>query len=87
MATEMKKPEPFYIDSEKIKMYYNNTDLFNYNKNFYYGCTSKPKTIVTKKNIPESEYFYANLKKGDWNLTSSECKKSQLLISIEWVDK
>lgn len=87
MATEMKKPEPFYIDSEKIKMYYNNTDLFNYNKNFYYGCTSKPKTIVTKKKIHESEYFYANLKKGDWNLTSSECKKSQLLISKEWVDK
>ena len=54
MATEMKKPEPFYIDSEKIKMYYNNTDLFNYNKNFYYGCTSKPKTIVTKKKIHES---------------------------------
>jgi len=87
MATEIKKPEPFYIDSSKIKMYYNNTDLFNYDKNFYYNCTSKPKTIVTKKKIPESEYFYANLKKGDWNLTSSGCKKSQLLISKEWVDK
>jgi len=87
MATEMKKPEPFYIDSSKIKMYYNNTDLFNYDQIFYYGCKTKPKTIVTKKKIPESEYFYANLKKGDWNLTSSECKKSQLLISKEWVDK
>lgn len=87
MATEMKKPEPFYIDSSKIKMYYNNTDLFNYDQIFYYGCKTKPKTIVTKKKIPESEYFYANLKKGDWNLSSSECKKSQLLISKEWVDK
>jgi hypothetical protein len=87
MATEMKKPEPFYIDSSKIKMFYNNTDLFNYDKNFYYNCTSKPKTIVIKKKIPESEYFYANLKKGDWNLSSSGCKKSQLLISKEWVDK
>jgi hypothetical protein len=87
MATEIKKPEPFYIDSSKIKMYYNNTDLINYDKNFYYGCTTKPKTIVIKKKIPESEYLYANLKKGDWNLSSSECKKSQLLISKEWVDK
>jgi hypothetical protein len=87
MATEIKKPESFYIDSLKIKMYYNNTDLINYDKNFYYGCTTKPKTIVIKKKIPESEYLYANLKKGDWNLTSSECKKSQLLISKEWVDK
>ena len=33
MATEIKKPEPFYIDSSKIKMYYNNTDLFNYSQN------------------------------------------------------
>jgi len=87
MATEIKKPEPFYVDSSKIKMYYNNTDLINYDKNFYYGCTSKPKTIVIKKKIPESEFLYANLKKGDWNLTSSQCKKSQLLISKEWVDK
>lgn len=87
MATEMKKPEPFYIDSSKIKMYYNNTDLFNYDQIFYYGCKTKPKTIVTKKKIPESEFLYANLKKGDWNLSSSECKKSQLLISKEWVDK
>ena len=87
MATEMKKPEPFYIDSSKINQYYNNTDLINYDKNFYYGCTTKPKTIVIKKKIPESEYLYANLKKGDWNLSSSECKKSQLLISKEWVDK
>jgi len=87
MATEMKKPEPFYIDSSIIKMYYNNTDLFNYDQIFYYGCKTKPKTIVTKKKIPESEYLYANLKKGDWNLSSSECKKSQLLISKEWVDK
>jgi hypothetical protein len=87
MATEMKKPEPFYIDSSKINLYYNNTDLINYDKNFYYGCTTKPKTIVIKKKIPESEYLYANLKKGDWNLSSSECKKSQLLISKEWVDK
>ena len=83
----MKKPEPFYIDSSKINLYYNNTDLINYDKNFYYGCTTKPKTIVIKKKIPESEYLYANLKKGDWNLSSSECKKSQLLISKEWVDK
>ena len=87
MATELKKPEPFYIDSSKIKMFYNNTDLFNYDQIFYYGCKTKPKTIVTKKKIPESEFLYANLKKGDWNLSSSECKKSQLLISKEWVDK
>ena len=81
------QPTAFFIDSEKKRMYYNNTDLFNYNQMFYYGCKVKPKTIVIKKNIPETEYLYANLKKGDWNLSSPECKKAQLLISKEWVDK
>ena len=85
-VAEMKIPEPFYIDSSKSRMYYNNTDLFQYNKLFFYGCTTKPKTIITKKLIPETEYLYANLKKNEWNLSSVECKKSQLLISKEWVD-
>ena len=85
-VAEMKIPEPFYIDSSKGRMYYNNTDLFQYNKLFYYGCTVKPKTIITKKKIPETEYLYANLKKNEWNLSSAECKKSQLLISKDWVD-
>jgi hypothetical protein len=85
-VAEMKMPEPFYIDSSKSKMYYNNTDLFQYNKLFFYGCTTKPKTIITKKSIPETEYLYANLKKNEWNLSSAECKKSQLLISKDWVD-
>jgi len=78
------KPEAFYIDNV---LYYNNTDLFNYDPVFYYGCKVKPKTIITKKNIPETEYIYANLKKGEWNLSSAECKKSQLLITQRWVDK
>ena len=43
-------------------------------------------TIITKKLIPETEYLYANLKKSEWNLSSAECKKSQLLISKDWVD-
>ena len=64
-VAEMKMPEPFYIDSSKSKMYYNNTDLFQYNKLFFYGCTTKPKTIITKKSIPETEYLYANLKKNE----------------------
>ena len=85
-VVEMKIPEPFYIDSSKSRMYYNNMDLFQYNKLFYYGCTTKPKTIITKKLIQETEYVYANLKKNEWNLSSAECKKSQLLISKDWID-
>jgi hypothetical protein len=81
------KPEPVYIDSSNQKMYFNNVDLLKYDPVFYYGCKTKPRTIIEKKGIPEKEYFYANLKKGEWNVSSLDCKKAQLLISKEWVDK
>ena len=85
--TTSPKPTCFKIDLDNEKMYYNSKDLNEYNPEFYYGCKSKPKTIIVKKKIPESEYVYANLKLSEWKLTSADCKKSQLLISKEWVDK
>jgi hypothetical protein len=68
-------------------MYYNSKELFEYKPEFYYGCKTKPRTIIQKKKIPESEYLFANLKMKEWKLSSQECKKAQLLISKEWVDK
>jgi hypothetical protein len=79
-------PTPFFIDSLKTKMFYNSKHLFDFNQTFYYGCKSKPKSIIIKKKIPPSEYVYANLKLNEWNLSTADCKKSQLLISKEWVD-
>jgi hypothetical protein len=69
------------------KEYYNSKDLQIYDPIFYYGCKTKPRTIIQKKKIEESEYIYANLKTGEWNLSTSDCKKAQLLISKTWVDK
>ena len=85
--TTSPKPTCFKIDLDNEKMYYNSKDLNEYNPEFYYGCKSKPKTIIMKKKIPESDYVYANLKLSEWKLTTADCKKSQLLISKEWVDK
>jgi hypothetical protein len=81
MFTEL--PQPFTIAGEQ---YYNSKDLMVYNPVFYYGCKTKPRTIIEKKKIPEKEYVYANLKSGEWNISNSECKKAQLLISSSWVD-
>jgi hypothetical protein len=85
--TTSTKPTCFKIDLDNDKMYYNSKDLNEYNPEFYYGCKSKPKKIIEKKKIPESEYVYANTKLSEWKLTTADCKKSQLLISKEWVDK
>ena len=68
--------------------YYNSKDLLAYKPEFYYGCTSKPRNIITKKKIPKEEYAYATFEKltRKWNPTEESCKKAQLLISKQWVD-
>ena len=77
------KPNPVTIDA---KQYYNSKDLCEYNPEFYYGCKTKPRTIIQKKKIPTTDYIYANLKSKEWNLSTEECKKAQLLIAKSWVD-
>ena len=79
----MNKPVPVTIEA---KQYYNSKDLFAYNPEFYYGCKTKPRTILQKKNIPPTDYIYANLKSNEWNLSTEECKKAQLLLAKSWVD-
>lgn len=79
----MSKPIVVTIDA---KQYYNSKDLCEYNPEFYYGCKTKPRSIIQKKNIPPTDYIYANLKAKEWNLSTEECKKAQLLIAKSWVD-
>jgi len=79
----MELPQPFTISGTE---YYNSKDLMAYNPVFYYGCKSKPRTIIEKKKISTEEYIYANLKSGEWNISNADCKKAQLLLSASWVD-
>ena len=81
------KPTCFKIDTDNDKMYYNSKELFEYVPEFYYGCKTKPRSIIQKKKIPETEFIYANLKMNEWKLSSADCKKAQLLISKEWVER
>jgi len=78
--------KPFKINSCD-KLYYNMKDLTILSPEFFYGCKTKPRNIIQKKNIPTTEYVYGNLKKNEWNLTTEECKKAQLLVTKEWIDK
>lgn len=77
------KPMSITIEA---KQYYNSKDLCAYNPEFYYGCKTKPRSIIQRKNIPPTDYIYANLKANEWNLSTEECKKAQLLIAKSWVD-
>ena len=88
---ETQETKPIMPTSFKMgqQEYYNSKDLLAYKPEFYYGCTSKPRNIITKKNIPKDEYAYATFEKltKKWNPTDESCKKAQLLISKQWVDK
>jgi len=89
MISPSNKPTSFRVISSTNNIdgyYYNSKELMEYNKVFYYGFTSKPRMIIIKKNIKPVDYVYANLKKNEWVLTTSECKKAQLLLTKEWVD-
>ena len=84
----MRTPQPFAIDMTS-KLFFNMKDLFDHNPEFFYGCTVKKRLITKKKNIPDTEYVYANFfaKTKEWNLSDESCKKAQLLITKSWVDK
>ena len=79
-------PTPLQMGEQE---YYNSKDLLAYKPEFYYGCTSKPRNIISKKKIPKEEYAYATFEKltRKWNPTEESCKKAQLLISKQWVDQ
>ena len=79
-------PVPLQMGEQE---YYNSKDLLAYKPEFYYGCISKPRNIITKKKIPKEEYAYATFEKltRKWNPTEESCKKAQLLISKKWVDQ
>ena len=79
-------PAPLQMGEQE---YYNSKDLLAYKPEFYYGCTSKPRNIITKKKIPKEQYTYATFEKltKKWNPTEESCKKAQLLISKQWVDQ
>jgi hypothetical protein len=79
-------PSQICIDNNET-IYYNSKELQKYDPLFYWGCKTKPRNIIKKRKICESEYLFANLKMGKWNISSATCKKSQLLISKKWVEE
>lgn len=81
------RPIAFCLEANNSRMYYNSKDLLNYDPIFYYGCKTRPRSIIQKKNIPDTDYVYSVLRSKEWRLTNADCKKSQLLISKTWVDK
>ena len=80
------QPQPIKVDG---RYFYNSKDLQAFKPEYYYGFTTKPRNIISKKGIPNWEYVYATYEKAltRWNQSNESCKKAQLLISKQWVDE
>jgi hypothetical protein len=87
VTNSVKKPVSFCVDASEV-WYFNSKELQEYDPVFYYGCKTKPRNILIKKNIPKTGYMYANFNtlKNAWILSTEDCKKAQLLITKDWVE-
>lgn len=84
----MQDQKPVCVSFNNIE-YFNSKELISHDPVFGYGCKTKPRNIITKKNIPPDDYAYAtfNAKQNEWKHSSPECKKAQILITKTWADK
>ena len=76
------------IITHNDKTYYSSKELQDAFPHFFFGCQSRPRQIVQRKEIPDTEYIFANkiAKTNQWNRSTHSCRKAQLLISKEWTD-
>ena len=76
------------IITHNDKTYYSSKYLQDAFPHFFFGCQSRPRQIVQRKEIPDTEYIFANktAKTNQWNRSTNSCRKAQLLISKEWTD-
>jgi len=81
----MKQPITFQI---KNMFFYSADDLKTSFPNFFIGTSKTVRLIVNKKNIPITDYIYANKMKNDeWNVSDASSKKAKLLLTKSWVDQ
>lgn len=56
--------------------------------NFFIGTSKTVRLIVNKKNIPITDYIYANkIKNNEWNISDASSKKAKLLLTKTWVEQ
>jgi FtsZ-binding cell division protein ZapB len=86
------------IDNDKPKIitignkeYYVGSELMEYDKVFFTGCSRTIRKIIELKKIHQDNYAYGNnnVKKGGWRLSDNQANpppKANLLLSKDWVE-
>jgi hypothetical protein len=78
------------LSSFQIKnmFFYSADELKTSFPNFFIGTSKTVRLIVNKKNIPITDYIYANkIKNNEWNISDASSKKAKLLLTKSWVEQ
>ena len=75
------------INTINNKQYYNAKDLFNNNKNYFYGCTNNPRNIIARKKLSDADYLFAYIKDNKWIISNKSYCKAKLYFDKDWADK
>ena len=78
------------LSSFQIKnmFFYSADELKTSFPNFFIGTSKTVRLIINKKNIPITEYIYANkIKNDEWNVSDASSKKAKLLLTKTWVEQ
>lgn len=68
------------------KVLYSVKDLKQNNPKFFIGCAKTLRTIIKRKKIPNDMTVFATKTKTGWTLSSSDIKKANLFLKVEWVE-
>ena len=72
----------------KNMLFYSADELKTSFPNFFIGTSKTVRLIINKKNIPNTDYIYANkIKNDEWNISDASSKKAKLLLTKSWVEQ
>jgi hypothetical protein len=75
--------EPEYFQY-KDKNVYDLDSLVQYDQPYFYGCLTRKRDAITKKQIPQEHYFYAKKIKDGWIESDPKYLRSKILITEDW---
>ena len=63
--------------------YYLVNDIYDFSKEFFYGCRNNPKNIIKKKKIKQESIYFAYKKKGKWIKSTTKYNRAKLITSTQ----
>ena len=66
--------------------YYLADDIYNYDPNFFIGCSKNKRKMIDKKKLDETNYAFSYFKDNTWITSDNNYPRAKLLINVLWAD-